>query len=74
MRQKSASYTTIIENTALQRIFLKYNDKCNHFLFFFLAAGSESDIRFASSHLDLAVLEQLWIFAFLLKIIKEFRA
>ena len=32
----------------------------------FLAAESESDIRFASSRLDLAVPE-LWIFAFLLK-------
>ena len=31
-----------------------------------LAAEFESDIRFASSCLDLAVLE-LWIFAFLLK-------
>ena len=32
----------------------------------FLAAESEYDIRFASSHLDLAAPE-LWIFAFLLK-------
>ena len=32
----------------------------------FLATESESDVRFASSHLDLSVL-QLWIFAFLLK-------
>ena len=32
----------------------------------FLAAESESEIRFASSRLDLAVPE-LWIFAFLLK-------
>ena len=32
----------------------------------FFAAESESDIRFASSRLDLAV-PDLWIFAFLLK-------
>ena len=32
----------------------------------FLAAESESDIRFASSRLDLG-LPELWIFAFLLK-------
>ena len=32
----------------------------------FLAAESESDIRFASSRLDLAV-PDLWIFAYLLK-------
>ena len=39
----------------------------------FLAAESESDIRFASPRLDLAVLE-LWIFAFLLKSEKIFCA
>ena len=39
----------------------------------FLAAESESDIRFASSRLDLTVPE-LWIFAFLLKSEKNFRA
>ena len=38
----------------------------------FLAAESESEIRFASSRLDLAVPE-LWIFAFLLKSEKRFR-
>ena len=39
----------------------------------FLAAESESDIRFASSRLDLAVTD-LWIFAILLKSEKKFRA
>ena len=37
----------------------------------FLAAESESDIRFASSRLDLAA-PDLWIFAFLLKNDKTF--
>ena len=60
-------------NTALQKKILKYtNDEYDHFLCF-LAAESESDIRFASSRLDLAVPE-LWIFAFLLKSEKKFRA
>ena len=55
-----------IDNTALQNFFLKYtNDEYDHFLCF-LAAESGYDIRFASSRLDLAVLE-LWILAFLLK-------
>ena len=47
-----------------KKIILKYtNDEYDHF-YVFLA--SESDIRFASSRLDLAVPE-LWIFVFLLK-------
>ena len=51
--------------------FLKYtNDEYDHF-YVFVAAESESDIHFTSSHLDLAVLE-LWIFAFLLKSEKIF--
>ena len=56
-----------------KKIILKYtNYEYDHFLCF-LAAESESDIRFASSRLDLAVPE-LWIFAFLLKSEKKFRA
>ena len=50
--------------------YLKYKiDEYDHFLCF-LAAESESDIRFASSRLDFALLE-LWIFTFLLKSEKE---
>ena len=39
----------------------------------FLAAESESDVRFASSRLDLSVTD-LWIFPFLLKSEKKIRA
>ena len=51
---------------------LKYTiDEHDQFLCF-LAAESESDIRFSSSRLDLAAPE-LWIFEFLLKSEKKFR-
>ena len=48
-----------------KKIFKYTNDEYDHFLFF-LAAKSESNIRFSSSRLDLAA-PDLWIFAFLLK-------
>ena len=57
---------TVLITLRYKKIILKYtNNEYDHFLCFF-AAESESDIRFASSRLDLAVPE-LWIFAFLLK-------
>ena len=59
-------------------ITLRYKKKLNTqimgmiIFYVFVAAKSKSDIRFASSGLDLAV-PDLWIFAFLLKSEKKFR-